>query len=101
MADDKTRLHRQFDAIARAAPVSRRIIDPLLRGHLRWARLPIALALILGSFLAILPVFGVWMLPLGLMLLAVDVPQLQPFVSSVLIRTRRWIGAKRRRTSID
>jgi hypothetical protein len=29
---------------------------------------------IVGSFLGILPRFGIWMLPLGLMLLAEDIP---------------------------
>ena len=97
MADQKTRLHRQFDAIGRMAPISRRVTDPLLYGRLRWMRVPIACLLILGSFLAILPVFGVWMLPLGLMLLALDVPLLRPLVSSVLIRTRRRVALWRHR----
>ena len=97
MADEKSRLHRQFDAIGRMAPVSRRIIDPLLHGRLRKFRLPIACVLILGSFLSILPVFGLWMLPLGLMLLALDVPLLRPFVSNLLIRARRRIDVWRHR----
>jgi len=37
-----------------------------------WLRLPLSLAFIIGGFLAILPVFGVWMIPLGLVLLAQD-----------------------------
>ncbi len=60
-------------------------------------RIPIACALILGSFLSILPVFGLWMLPLGLLLLAVDVPRLQPIVSRILIRARRRIDVWRHR----
>ena len=92
MPDEKSRLHRQFDAIGRMAPASRRIIDPLLHGSLRRFRLPIAGLLIIGSFLSILPVFGLWMLPLGLMLLALDVPLLRPWVSSLLIRARRRVG---------
>jgi hypothetical protein len=97
MADQKTRLHRQFDAIGRMAPPSRRVINPLLHGRLRRFRMPIAFLLILGSFLAILPVFGVWMLPLGLMLLALDVPVLRPFISNVLIRARRRFALWRHR----
>ena len=95
MADEKSRLHRQFDAIGRMAPLSRRIIDPLLHGRLRQFRVPIACLLILGSFLSILPVLGLWMLPLGLMLLALDVPLLRPWVSNVFIRTRRRIAVWR------
>ena len=101
MADEKSRLHRQFDAIGRMAPVSRRIIDPLLHGRLRKFRLPIACVLILGSFLSILPVFGLWMLPLGLMLLALDVPLLRPFISNLLIRARRRIDVWRHRGDAD
>jgi hypothetical protein len=91
MADERSRLHRQFDAIGRMVPVSRRIIDPLLHGRLRRFRPPIACVLILGGVLSILPVLGLWMLPLGLMLLALDVPLLRPFVSGLLIRGRRRI----------
>lgn len=43
----------------------------------RWLRLGAAAVLVLGSFLAILPVFGLWMLPLGLALMSDDVPWLK------------------------
>jgi hypothetical protein len=43
----------------------------------RWVRLPIAILLIVASFFSFLPVLGLWMLPLGIMLLAVDVPFLR------------------------
>lgn len=98
MAKHESRLHRQFAAIARMAPPSRRLIDALLYGGLRIVRLPVACFLIVGSFLAILPVFGLWMLPLGLMLLAVDVPLLQPLVSNILIRARRRYRLWRQRS---
>lgn len=101
MVDEKVRLDRQIDAMLRGFPAARRIADPLLHGKLRKARLPIAIALILGSFLAILPVFGVWMLPLGLLLLALDVPRLRPMVSGALIRARRRIALWRRRGRRD
>jgi hypothetical protein len=42
----------------------------------RWARVPAGL-LIMGGCLAILPVFGLWMLPLGVILLADDIPPLR------------------------
>lgn len=89
MVDEKARLHRQFEAVARRVPATRRVIDPLLHGRLQKLRFPIASALIIGSFLSILPIFGLWMLPLGLLLLAVDVPRLQPTISRVLICARR------------
>jgi hypothetical protein len=50
---------------------------PLPRSRL--LRIAIGVALILGGIFAILPVFGVWMIPLGLLVLSVDIP-----------RVRRW-----------
>lgn len=49
----------------------------LLKPSSRWARIPAGLLLILGSVLSILPVFGLWMLPAGLLLLAEDVTSLR------------------------
>jgi len=42
-----------------------------------WVRVPLALALMAGGFVGFLPILGFWMLPLGLALLAVDVPFLR------------------------
>lgn len=49
----------------------------LRRPSSRWVRLPAGVLLIGGSLLSILPVFGLWMLPLGLILLAEDMPPLR------------------------
>jgi hypothetical protein len=43
----------------------------------RLIRIPAGLALIVGGVFSFLPVLGAWMLPLGLMLLAADIPFLQ------------------------
>jgi hypothetical protein len=43
----------------------------------RWARVPAGVLLIMGGCPAILPVFGLWMLPLGVILLADDIPPLR------------------------
>ncbi|KMO23522.1 hypothetical protein QR78_04240 [Methylobacterium indicum] len=56
----------------------------------RWVRIPAALLLILGGFLAILPVFGLWMLPLGLALLSEDIPGMKPSLE----RAARWLEDK-------
>jgi hypothetical protein len=40
-------------------------------------RLVIAILLILGGVFSFLPILGLWMLPLGLLLIAQDVPFLQ------------------------
>jgi hypothetical protein len=68
----------------------------LLLPESRWARLPAGVLLIIGSVLAILPVFGLWMLPLGVLLLAEDVPLFQRWASRMFdwIERRRpnWLG---------
>jgi hypothetical protein len=59
----------------------------------RWVRIPLAILLIVGGIFGFLPVLGFWMVPLGLLLLAIDVAFLQrPMVALVL-----WIEAKWKR----
>ena len=81
---------------ARVARLSEKLPDPLRRGvdWLRepsriWLRVGAALLFILGGIFSILPVLGLWMLPLGLALLAQDVPGLKV----PLERAARWIEA--------
>ncbi|MFN5996518.1 MAG: hypothetical protein ACK47C_19745 [Paracoccaceae bacterium] len=52
-------------------------------------RFPLALILIAGGVFSFLPVLGIWMLPLGLLLLAVDLPILRGPISGLIIRGRR------------
>jgi hypothetical protein len=105
MGKESRRLRRQFEALARAVPPARWFVDRLLGHNMRLVRVPTALVLILGGVASILPVLGIWMLPLGLMLLAVDIPVLQPLVSSITIRVRRritvWRTQRRRALSAD
>ena len=78
--------------LSRAVPASRPVTDRLLKDGMRLVRLPVGLLFMIGGFFSFLPVLGVWMLPLGLMLLAVDVPLIRPTVSAGFIRTRRRIS---------
>ena len=96
----ENRLRRQFDALARNTPVPRGPMEALLTSRMRLLRVPLAILLILGSVLAILPVFGLWMLPAGLMLLAIDIPLLRPRVSAALIRFRRWWSLRRKKKRV-
>ena len=62
-ADPEPRLRR----LLRRLPNRMQAITRWLRKPAsRWARLPAGIFLIIGGCLAILPVFGLWMLPLGL-----------------------------------
>jgi hypothetical protein len=40
-------------------------------------RIPLAILLVLGGFIGFLPILGFWMVPLGLALIAQDVPFLR------------------------
>ena len=92
----RERLDRQFGRL--------RVMLPWLDGWIRhlqsdraaMIRLPLALLLTLGGFLWFLPFLGLWMLPMGLFLLAVDIPALQTPVSGTFIRVRRWWAHRRR-----
>lgn len=54
-------------------------------------RIPISIALILGGIFSFLPVLGIWMLPLGLILIAQDIPFLQPPIARALQwAERKW-----------
>jgi hypothetical protein len=55
-----------------------------------WLRVPMAVALLIGGVLSFLPVLGIWMLPLGLVLIARDVP----FLRGPMARMLGWIEAK-------
>lgn len=91
------RLRRQFAAMERAAPSSGGTIRALLGPGRRLLRVPVALALIAGGLLAFLPVLGLWMIPLGLLLLAVDVKPLRPPISAAVVRMRAWWRGRSRR----
>jgi hypothetical protein len=58
----------------------------------RLVRVPLAMALILGGIFSFLPVLGLWMLPLGLILIAQDLPFLQgPMARMVGWIERKWM----------
>ena len=93
----QARLDRQFDAFGRRNPAARPILAAMRDNRYRLIRIPFAILLMFGSFLFVLPVFGLWMMPLGLLLLAVDLPVLRPRVNAALIRLRRWLTRRKRR----
>ena len=96
-SDDEDRERRLRLLINRLPPRIRRAVIWLRRPEARWLRIPAGLLLTLGGCLAIRPVFGVWMLPLGIVLLAEDVPPLRRFIGRVLEwverRHPRWMGS--------
>jgi hypothetical protein len=65
----------------------------------RWVRIPAGLLLMVGGVFSILPILGLWMLPLGVVLLAEDITPLRSVTDRVLewIERRRphWMGLPR------
>jgi hypothetical protein len=52
----------------------------------RWVRIPAAILLIAGGFVGFLPILGFWMIPLGLVLIAQDIP----FLKGPIARMLAW-----------
>jgi uncharacterized RDD family membrane protein YckC len=82
--------------IYRLPPRPRRAIVWLLRPRVRWLRVVIALLLIVASVFWFLPVLGLWMLPLGLLLLAEDIPPLRRWVVQNMLRLHAWWENRKR-----
>ena len=90
-AEDRAaqREHRLRRLIGRLPRRLRHVVHWLRRPSSRWVRRPAGISLILGGVLSILPFFGLWMLPLGLLLLAEDVPSLRRAIDHLLDRIER------------
>jgi hypothetical protein len=82
------RLERLIDRLPNRAQAPTRW---LRRPSARWVRVPAGLLLIFGGLLAVLPLLGLWMLPLGLILLAEDIPPLRRGRDRIL----DWIERRR------
>jgi hypothetical protein len=91
-------LARAYDVLERHAPC-------WLAGAIRWLRhpnarlfrIPIGLGLIAGSLLAVLPIFGIAMLPIGLLVLAQDVPFLRGPAARMMLWLEKQFFVWRRR----
>lgn len=99
MDKDQQRLNQKLDRLGRKLPRwMARILRWLRRPSSRWVRMPVGLLLVLGGVFSILPLLGLWMLPLGLLLLVQDVPFLRrPTRRMLTCVERRWSRWKRRR----
>jgi hypothetical protein len=88
----RARLNRQFDRLQRRIPdFAARLLARIRRPGARWIRVPLGVLLMLGGIFSFLPVLGIWMLPLGLLLLAIDLVFLQGPVNAAIVRgTRKW-----------
>jgi hypothetical protein len=84
----KARLDGYFERIEAHLPGwLSRFFHWLRQPSSRIVRILVAVLLIFGSLLSFLPVLGVWMLPLGLIIISQDLP----FLQRPLVRAFAWI----------
>ena len=88
MRADDWRLDRLIDRLPNRVRTTVRF---LRQPSARWLRFPMGLLLAFGGILGFLPIFGFWMLPIGLALLAEDIPPLRSGRSRIL----DWIEHRR------
>jgi hypothetical protein len=53
-------------------------------------RIPAAIALMLGGVFAFLPILGLWMLPIGALLIGEDIPPVRRFTLHLLRHALAW-----------
>ena len=66
----------------------------LARPQAKWIRLPLGVALMAGGTLSFLPVLGVWMLPIGALLVGEDIPPVRRATLWGLKRIQQWWDAR-------
>lgn len=86
------RLDRNMDRLQRRLPAPiARAIAWLRQPESRWVRWPVAVLLVCGGLLGFLPILGFWMLPVGFVLIAQDIPILhRPTARGLMWINRRW-----------
>jgi len=96
-ADHKAELDRHFDWFeAKLPPRPAGFVRWLRKPSSRLVRIPLAILLVVGGVFSFLPILGLWMLPLGLLLIAQDVPFLQkPLAGMLGWIERKWIERQR------
>jgi hypothetical protein len=90
-SDPPQQEHRLERLIDRLPGRFRTAVRWLRKPSSRWVRIPAGVLLIGGGLLGMLPLLGFWMLPLGLILLAEDVPLLRTWRDRILT----WIEQRR------
>lgn len=93
----KELLDEAFDELERQMPDRvTKAIRWLRTPQSRWLRLPLGILCIVASFFWFLPVVGIEFLPIGLLLIAQDVPLLRgPAARLMLWLEDRWLALRR------
>ena len=97
MSNHQEELDRHFAWFeGKLSPRLARFVGWLRKPSSRLVRIPLAILLMAGGIFSFLPVLGLWMLPLGLLLFAQDIPILQkPTARTLGWIERKWIERQR------
>jgi len=89
----KDELSCEFDRLQGHLPEwAARLLQKVRAPGAIWVRILLALVLIAGGFVGFLPILGFWMLPLGLALLAFDLPFMRPAMTRLLSYINSKLG---------
>ncbi len=90
-------LDRAYQGLEEQAPDRvARAIRWLRKPEARWIRWPLGLLLIAGGFFGFLPILGFEFIPIGLLLIAQDVPLLRkPVGKAMLWLEQKWVELRR------
>jgi hypothetical protein len=99
----KELLDRAFEGLEEQTPDRvTKIIRWVRSPQSRWVRLPLGILCIIASFFWFLPIVGIEFLPIGLLLIAQDVPFLRRPVAKLLLwledKWREFRGRSRRKS---
>jgi hypothetical protein len=94
--DGNKKLDQAYEGLERETPDKvARMIRWLRSPDSKWVRLPLGILLIAGGVFGFLPVLGFEFIPLGLLLIAQDIPFLRkPVGEMTLWLERQWIALK-------
>ncbi|MGS5087976.1 hypothetical protein ACVC7V_15945 [Hydrogenophaga sp. A37] len=98
---DQQKLDQALDILQAQVPDRLcRVIRWLRNPRARMVRLPLGVLCVVASFFWFLPILGLELLPLGLLLIAIDVPFFQrPVATATLWLEQQWLRHKFRRSS--
>ncbi len=98
MPEGKRVLRQAFKRLEKEVPKSLgRALRWLRHPASRLVRVPVGILFVLGGVFSILPGLGIWMMPIGLLLLAADVPFLRkPVGRSTIWGAEKWAGFRAR-----
>jgi hypothetical protein len=99
--DHRAEIDRHFAWFeTKLPPGPAKFVNWLRKPSSRLVRFPLGILLILGGIFSILPLLGLWMLPLGLILIAQDIPWLEKPVAQFLgWLERKWLDRQRAKSS--